>query len=58
MAVSVNGKLRDVIEVGVDEDEESIKGKALSSEKLKAFLGDTPIRKVIVVKGKIVNVVI
>ena len=37
MMVQVNGKLRDKIEVAIDETEDSIKEKALSSDKVKAF---------------------
>ena len=57
LSVSVNGKLRDLIEVPLDCSEEEIKEKALTS-KVKAFIGDKSIKKIIVVKGRIVNFVI
>lgn len=57
LSVSVNGKMRDLIEVALDEDEESIKEKALT-EKVKSFIGDKQIKKIIVVKGRIVNFVV
>lgn len=57
LSVSVNGKMRDLIEVALDEEEESIKAKALT-EKVKSFIGDKQIKKIIVVKGRIVNFVV
>ncbi len=58
LAVQVNGKLRDTIEVNVDEDENSVKEKALGSEKVTKFIEGKEIVKVIYVKGRIVNIVI
>lgn len=58
LAVAVNGKARDTIEVATDADEETIKKLALASEKVMRFIGETAIRKIIVVKGRIVNIVI
>ncbi len=57
ISVSVNGKMRDLIEVSQNASEEEIKEKALT-EKVKGFLAGKPVRKVIVVKGRIVNFVI
>ncbi len=57
ITVSINGKMRDLIEVSANANEEEIKEKALT-EKVKTFIADKPIKKVIVVKGKIVNFVI
>ncbi len=57
MAVQVNGKVRDKITVAVDADDESVKATALASENVQKFLeGKTP-RKVIVIKGRLVNIV-
>lgn len=57
LVVQVNGKVRDKIEVAAGLDDETIKAIALNSEKMLAWLaGQTP-RKVIVVKGKLVNIV-
>ena len=58
MAVQVNGKLRDTIEVNKDEEDDVIKEKALSSEKIKSYTEGKTIVKVIVVKNKIVSIVI
>ena len=58
IGVQVNGKLRGTIEITQDEDEESIKSKALSHENVIKFTEGKEIVKVIVIKGKIVNIVI
>ena len=56
--VSVNGKMRDKIEVGLDATKEEVEKKALESDKIKSFLNGAAIKKIIVVPGKIVNIVI
>ena len=58
MAVQVNGKLRDTIEVNKDESDEVVKEAALSSEKVLNFTNGKTIVKVIVVKNKIVSIVV
>ncbi len=58
IGVQVNGKLRAEITISIDEDEESIKAKALAEENVIKFTEGKEIVKVIVVKGKIVNIVV
>ncbi len=58
IGVQVCGKLRGEITIGVDEAEDSIKEKALTNENVKKFTEGKEIVKVIVVKGKIVNIVV
>ena len=58
IGVQVNGKLRGSILIGLDEDEESIKAKALNHENVKKFTDGLEIVKIIVIKGKIVNIVV
>lgn len=58
IAVQVNGKVRATIMVHVDDSEDDIKEKALSEENVKKHIGDKEIVKVIVIKGKIVNIVV
>ena len=58
IAVQVNGKVRGLIEIATDEDEESIKKKALEVDNVKKNLEGKEIVKVIVIKGKIVNIVV
>jgi leucyl-tRNA synthetase len=58
IGVQVNGKLRATIKVSVDEDEESLKEKALAEQNVKNFTDGHEIVKVIAIKGKIVNIVV
>ncbi|MBT7783676.1 MAG: class I tRNA ligase family protein [Anaerolineae bacterium] len=57
IAVQVNGKVRDKITVAVDIDDEKVSAIALASENVQKYLGDKPPRKVIVIKGRVVNIV-
>jgi leucyl-tRNA synthetase len=58
IVIQVNGKLRGKFTVPVDADEDTIKQRALADGLVKKFIGDNPVRKVIVVKNKLVNIVI
>jgi leucyl-tRNA synthetase len=58
LVVQVNGKLRDRIDVPVGIGDEQAKEKALASPAVQKFLGDKKPRKVIVVGGKLVNIVV
>jgi leucyl-tRNA synthetase len=58
IGVQVNGKLRATIKVSIDEDEESLKNKALAEQNVKNFTDGHEIVKVIAIKGKIVNIVV
>ena len=57
MVVQVNGKLRAQIDVAVDADRQSIEDSALAHENVLRFTAGQTIRKVIVVPGKLVNIV-
>jgi leucyl-tRNA synthetase len=57
LAVQVNGKLRGTIEVAPDADRGSIETAALAEPHVARFLEGQSVRKVIVVPGKIVNIV-
>jgi len=57
LAVQVNGKLRGTIEVPVSASREEIERMALAEPKVADFMGGVTPKKVIVVPGKIVNVV-
>jgi leucyl-tRNA synthetase len=57
LVVQVNGKRRDEISVPVDADEDAIRRTALASESVQRHLGGRPAKKVIVVPGRLVNVV-
>ena len=58
IAVQVNGKVRATIKINVNEGEDSIKEKALKEENVKNHTDGKEIVKVIVIKGKIVNIVV
>ncbi len=57
LVVQVNGKVRDRIEAAADTPDEALKALALASENVQRHLDGREPRKVIVVKGKLVNVV-
>ncbi len=58
LVVQVNGKLRGHVTVAATADEAAIKAAALADEHVQKFTGDKPVRKVIYVKGKLVNIVV
>jgi leucyl-tRNA synthetase len=55
--IQVNGKLRARITVPAGASEEAVREAALGSERVKEVLGGATIRKVIVVSGRLVNIV-
>lgn len=57
MAVQVNGKVRGQIEVAADADKNSIESTALAEPNALRFTEGMTIRKVIVVPGRLVNIV-
>jgi leucyl-tRNA synthetase len=56
--VQVNGKVRDKIRVNADISEDQAKEISLTSEKIKSYIGNRKIKKVIFVKGRLVNFVV
>ena len=58
LVVQVNGKLRARIEVPADADRAAAEAAALADENVQRFLEGKEIRKIIVVPGKLVNVVV
>ena len=58
IAVQVNGKVRGNMDIAVDEPEESIKAKALELPLVKSNIEGKTVVKIIIVKGKIVNIVV
>ncbi|MFP4532114.1 MAG: leucine--tRNA ligase [Desulfobacterales bacterium] len=58
MVVQVNGKLRGRFEIAADADEEAIKEHALADVNVRRFTEGKDIKKIIVVKDKLVNVVV
>jgi leucyl-tRNA synthetase len=56
--VQINGKLRTVIRVASGADEETLRDTALADEKIKAGVDDKTITRLIIVPGKLVNIVV
>ncbi|MFE7796678.1 leucine--tRNA ligase [Nocardia sp. NPDC057440] len=55
--IQVNGKVRSRIQVSADADNAAIEAAALADEKIAALLGGNAPRKLIVVPGRLVNIV-
>jgi len=58
LVVQVNGKLRSKIHVPADADNDAIENIALKDEKIQLNIQDKTVRKVIVVPGRLVNLVV
>jgi leucyl-tRNA synthetase len=58
IVVQVNGKLRGRVTVATDASESALRDAALAEENVQRFVAGKPVRKVIVVAGKLVNVVV
>jgi leucyl-tRNA synthetase len=56
--VQVNGKVRGRVVVAADADDDAVKAAALADDKVQAFLAGATPRKVIVVAGRLVNLVV
>lgn len=57
MMIQINGKLRGKVDVALDAKEDAIKTLALENENAKRFLEEKTVRKIIVVKGRLINIV-
>jgi len=58
LAVQVNGKIKDRIVVAAEADDEQIKQKALTCEKVIAAMAGKEPKKIIVIKSRLVNIVV
>jgi leucyl-tRNA synthetase len=58
IVVQVNGKVRGRVTVAADASDEAVKAAALADDNVQRFLAGQTTRKVIVVPGKLVNVVV
>ncbi|WP_099975063.1 leucine--tRNA ligase [Lactobacillus terrae] len=58
LILQVNGKLRNKVEVSIDMDKSDVEDLALNDEKIKRFIEDKNVVKVIVIPNKIVNIVV
>jgi leucyl-tRNA synthetase len=57
LMVQVNGKVRGKIDVAADVEKEAIEQLAQEEENVKRFIEDLTVRKIIVVPGRLVNIV-
>jgi len=58
LVVQINGKVRSKLQVAADCDEETLKKLTLADDKVQKFIDGKTIRKIIVVKNKLVNIVV
>jgi len=58
IAIQINGKVRDEVEVDADETEENVKKMVLTRHKVADWLKSAEIKKFIYVKGKIISIVV
>ncbi len=58
IVIQVNGKLRSRLHVDVNADDNTIKELALSDDRVQKFINNKTIKKIIVVKNKVVNIVV
>lgn len=58
VVIQVNGKLRERIEISIDLSSEEIQKMVIELPKIQEFLGEKPIKKMIVVQNKLVNIVV
>ena len=58
LSVQVNGKMRGRVEVPASADEEQLQAIALADENVARFVDGKPLRRFIVVPGKLVNIVV
>jgi leucyl-tRNA synthetase len=56
-ALQVNGRVRDRVIISREATREEVEAAALANPRLREFIGDKEIKKVVVVPGKLVNVV-
>jgi leucyl-tRNA synthetase len=58
IVVEINGKIRDKFEADLNISEERMRHLALGLSRIQAIIGGKPLRKVVCIKNKIVNIVI
>jgi len=58
LVVQINGKLRGKIMIPAGLDDEAVKEKAFSDPKIQEHIKGKTLKKVVVVKGKLVNMVV
>ena len=56
--IQVNGKLRSEIELATDCSEQELRAMAVADRKIRNFIGNAEVRKIIIVPAKLINIVI
>ena len=58
IVIQINGKVREKLVIPADSDEEAMKLIVMENAKIKSEISGKTIRKMIIVKGKLVNIVV
>jgi len=58
MVIQVNGKLRGKMQISAEADKISCEAMAMDNDQVRRFINDAPVKKIIVVAKKLVNIVI
>jgi len=58
IVLQVNGKVRSRLQAAPDITDDDLKAKTLADEKMQKFIDNKPIKKIIIVKKRLVNVVV
>ncbi len=58
IAILVNGRVRDKLLINVNWSKEEVEKKALAQDKVQKLLSSKPLKKIIYIEGKIVNIVV
>ena len=58
LVIQINGKVRDKINIGIDTTDDEIKKQTLIRPNVIKWIDQKKIRKIIIVKGKIINIVV
>jgi leucyl-tRNA synthetase len=58
LVIQVNGKVRDKVNINNDMSDDQIKELTLKRPNILKWIKDNEIRKIIIVKGKIINIVV
>lgn len=56
LVVQINGKVREIMTFNIGE--EKVKEKVLENEKIKKWIGDQKVKKVVIIKDKLINIVL
>jgi leucyl-tRNA synthetase len=58
LVIQINGKLRGKLMIPCGLPDEEVKARALGDQKITEAIGQKQVRKVIVIKGRLVNIVV